>query len=81
VVAIGSWALGDYVPGVSDLDVAVVTDGAAPDLDPVRHAALPCPARKLELVVYSADQAAAPTRDLRFVLDLNTGPDGDRLLA
>ena len=81
VVAIGSWALGDYVPGVSDLDVAVVTDGPVPDVGPLLHAALPCPARKLELVVYGAEQALRPTRSLRFELDLNTGGEGDRLLT
>ena len=85
VVLIGSAALGDYVPGVSDLDVAVIAPEPVGDPEalvaPVRHAALPCPARKLELVVYRAAQAAAPTRGLEFELDLNTGPGGDRLLT
>jgi hypothetical protein len=81
VVSIGSWCLGDYVPGVSDLDVAVVVDGPPPDLGGVRHEALPCPARKLELVVYRAEEAASPSRSLRFELDLNTGPGGERLLT
>jgi Domain of unknown function (DUF4111)/Nucleotidyltransferase domain len=85
VVLIGSAALGDYVPGVSDLDVAVVSDGPLADpaavAAPLRHSALPCPARGLELVVYGAEQAAAPTRELEFELDLNTGEHGDRLLT
>jgi hypothetical protein len=85
VLLIGSGALGDYVPGVSDLDVAVIAPEPVADPEelaaPLRHARLPCPARKLELVVYRADQAAAPTRDLEFELDLNTGPEGDRLLT
>ena len=85
VLLIGSAALGDYVPGVSDLDVAVVAPDAVADPEaaaaPLRHAELPCPARKLELVVYRAEQAATPLRDLEFELDLNTGPGGDRLLT
>jgi predicted nucleotidyltransferase len=85
VLLIGSAALGDYVPGVSDLDVAVVAPDAVADPEataaPLRHAELPCPASKLELVVYRADQAAAPSRDLEFELDLNTGADDDRLLT
>jgi predicted nucleotidyltransferase len=85
VVLIGSAALGNYVPGVSDLDVAAVSPEAVGDPEavaaPIRHSSLPCPARKLELVVYRAEQAAAPTRDLEFELDLNTGAGGDRLLT
>jgi hypothetical protein len=85
VILIGSAALGDYVHGVSDLDVAVVSEGPVEDPEavaaPLRHAELTCPADGLELVVYRADQAAAPTRDLEFELDLNTGVHGDRLLT
>jgi hypothetical protein len=85
VILIGSPALGDYVQGVSDLDVAVVSEGPVEDPEavaaPLRHAELPCPADGLELVVYRADQAAAATRDLEFELDLNTGVHGDRLLT
>jgi hypothetical protein len=85
VLLVGSAALGDYVPGVSDLDVVVVAPGPLEDPEalaaPLRHAELPCPARKLELVVYLAEQAAAPTRELEFELDLNTGPETDRLLT
>jgi Domain of unknown function (DUF4111)/Nucleotidyltransferase domain len=85
VVLIGSAALGDYVAGVSDLDVAVVSPGPVDDpralVAPILHRELPCPARKLELVVYRADQAGTPTRNLAFEVDLNTGPDGDRVLT
>ena len=37
------------------------------------HRELPCPARKLELVVY--ERARLERGDVRFELDLNTGPD------
>jgi hypothetical protein len=42
----------------------------AADLD---HSSLPCPARKLELVVYPRDAARRPSRRPRFSLNLNTG--------
>jgi hypothetical protein len=85
VVLIGSAALGDYAPGASDLDVVVVAPGPVEDPEafagPLRHSEVPCPARKLELVVYRAEQAAAPSSELEFELDLNTGPADDRLLT
>ena len=68
----GSGALGGYIRGRSDVDVAVV---ARSPLDPatkdelvaaLRHEALPCPARGLELVVYVQGK---PPPDL----NLNTG--------
>jgi Domain of unknown function (DUF4111) len=84
-VLAGSAALGDYMEGASDLDVAVVAPTAVEDPEalaaPLRHAVLPCPARRLELVVYRAEQAAAPSADLEFELDLNTGVDADRLVT
>jgi hypothetical protein len=74
----GSAALADYHPPRSDLDVAVVAERPlaveekerlAADLD---HRNLPCPARKLELVVYERGRLARG--DVSFELDLNTGP-------
>lgn len=79
VYAGGSWALDDFVPGSSDLDVAVVTHGrpgadAIDDLlSAVDHAVLPCPARALELVLYSSEVAAGGTAEAGFELNLNTG--------
>jgi hypothetical protein len=55
----GSGALGGYVHGRSDVDVAVVVreplERATKDelVAALRHEALPCPARGLELVVYA----------------------------
>jgi hypothetical protein len=71
VYVLGGYALGAYVPGRSDLDVLAVVrrplDDAAKRDVAVRcsHAALPCPARKLELVV--------STGTPRWELNLNTG--------
>jgi hypothetical protein len=83
-VLAGSAALGDYVEGVSDLDVIAVVPHPIADPEafaaPLRHAELPCPARGLALVAYRADEAAAPTRELAFEIDLHTGAEGDRLL-
>ena len=79
VYAGGSWALGGYEPGRSDLDVAVVvrtplTDEAADRIvGELRHEAFPCPARGLELVVYTEEAAATSTVEPGFELNLNTG--------
>ena len=79
VYAGGSWALGDYVAGESDLDVAVVIDAPLGDqaaealVAAVRHETMACPARALELVVYTAETAAAGGIDAGFQLNLNTG--------
>jgi hypothetical protein len=68
----GSGALGGYVHGRSDVDVAVVV--SRPPERPkkeelvaaLRHETLPCPARGLELVVYARGRPAPE-------LNLNTG--------
>jgi Domain of unknown function (DUF4111)/Nucleotidyltransferase domain len=75
----GSVALGAYQPGHSDLDVAVVTPGplAWPVKDAfvtrLRHESLHCPTRGLELVVYTADDAASTDVAPAFQLNLNSG--------
>ena len=75
----GSVALDAYQPGHSDLDVAVVTPGPLPwpvksaFVTRLRHEALNCPARGLELVVYSAEDAASTSVAPSFQLNLNTG--------
>ena len=75
----GSWALGGYEPPSSDLDVAVVVDqplsGEAVDriVASLRHEVFPCPARGLELVVYTRASAASATTEPGFELNLNTG--------
>jgi hypothetical protein len=79
VTLIGSAAAGDYRPESSDVDVAVVIEGAlgaerAREIAAaLAHRRLPCPARKLELVVYRRDVVARPGRHVPFELDLNTG--------
>jgi hypothetical protein len=79
VYAGGSLALGDYEPGRSDIDVAVVVDEELDVetklglVDALRHESLPCPARLLELVVYSRAAAATASVDAGFELNLNSG--------
>jgi hypothetical protein len=75
----GSAAVGAFRDGQSDLDVIVVVDTArAADMDAVvagcRHSVLPCPASKLELVVYERAAAARPGASPRFSLNFDTGP-------
>jgi Nucleotidyltransferase domain len=80
VYAGGSYSLGAYEAGRSDLDVAAVVrrplaqEAAAEILAAVGHEALPCPARKLELVVYTEAAARSPSVEPNFELNLDTGP-------
>ncbi|RLK12136.1 hypothetical protein DER29_5413 [Micromonospora sp. M71_S20] len=77
--AAGSVGLGAYQPGRSDVDVALVCADAL-DLGRrqelvarLRHEALPCPARGLELVVYRREVARSGTPEPGFEVELNTG--------
>ena len=79
VYAGGSYALGAYDAGRSDIDVAaVVRSGASSALKDgivasIRHEALPCPARGLEFVLYRLASVSEPTLGAAFELNLNTG--------
>jgi hypothetical protein len=79
VYAGGSYGLGAYEPGRSDIDVAVVVAGALSHaakqaiVERLRHEALPCPARGLELVVYPLATARGGGGEPGFELNLNTG--------
>jgi hypothetical protein len=83
VYAGGSWALGAYEPGRSDLDVSAVVRSAAPAelkaaiVAAIRHESLPCPARGLEFVLYRLGVAREPTPEAGFELNLNTGAGMD----
>jgi predicted nucleotidyltransferase len=75
----GSVALGGYEPGRSDVDVALIVaeplliDVKTDLVGALRHEALACPARGLELVVYHLDVARSGTSQPGFELELNTG--------
>jgi hypothetical protein len=80
VYVVNSGGRGDYVPGSSDLDAAVVVADALDDttkrdlIEAFRHRSLPCAAPRLELVVYRRDVVAAPGPRPAFEVNLNTGP-------
>jgi hypothetical protein len=82
VVLGGSAALGAYEPGRSDLDVIAVCarplarTRALELARSLSHRALPCPARRLELVVMTRAAAAGDPAASAFELNLNTGADG-----
>jgi hypothetical protein len=74
----GSAAVGAYAPGRSDVDVLVAcaelsADGLDAIVERCSHQALPCPATKLELVVYELEALAAPGRRPRWSLNFDTG--------
>ncbi|TNM60187.1 nucleotidyltransferase domain-containing protein [Streptomyces sp. NP160] len=83
VYAAGSLALDAFHAGRSDIDVAVVCAGPLTDdtrralVARWRHSALPCPARGLELVVYTDAVARSGTAEPGFELELNDGPAMD----
>ena len=76
---VGSAGAGWYEAGVSDVDVALVVkrpldeDSARSLAEKLSHSRLPCPARRLELVVYRRDLLADPAWPLPFELNFNTG--------
>lgn len=82
---VGAWLINsaardDYLPGRSDLDVAVgVSDALDEPLkrrlaDALRHRALPVAAPRLELVLYRLVVLADPGQRPDWELNLNTGP-------
>jgi hypothetical protein len=79
VYAGGSYGLGAYEHGRSDLDVCAVVARPLPSetkralVAALRHEALPCPARGLELVVYPRAAVETATSEPGFDLNLNTG--------
>jgi hypothetical protein len=83
VYAAGSFALGDFDPTRSDLDVFAVSSGTVSTAEKhaivakLRHEALPCPARGLEFVLYPEPTARVPGIEAGFLLNLNTGPRMD----
>lgn len=80
VVGSASYPSG-YIPGQSDLDVAVVTRSRLDQQslqsipETCGHAILPCPADKLELVVYAYDDVHldSPRLPYNISLNFNTG--------
>jgi Domain of unknown function (DUF4111) len=80
VYVIGGVAFEDYRPGSSDLDVYAIVQTPLKRHQKLSlanccsHGTLPCPARRLELVVVSVQAARQPSAAPQWELNLNTGP-------
>jgi hypothetical protein len=83
VYAAGSLALDAFQVDRSDVDIAVLCRDPLSDalkrelIARLRHSGLRCPARGLELVVYTEVTAQSGTREPGFELELNDGPAMD----
>jgi len=80
VYFVGSVALGDYVRGRSDIDIAAVSARALSRNEKTEvagalsHPRLLCPARGLELVVYRRSGVEFAAKEAAFEVNLDTGP-------
>jgi hypothetical protein len=81
VYLFGSASYDAFEPGLSDLDVQAIvkttlsTTEKQAIISRINQASLPCPATKLEFVVYAQDSVNPASRHPRFELNLNTGPN------
>jgi Domain of unknown function (DUF4111)/Nucleotidyltransferase domain len=77
----GSYALGDYRRGQSDLDLAAVVQSRMPAhlrelaVERLLPEAARCPTRGLELVIYRSATARSGSVEADFELNLNAGPE------
>jgi Aminoglycoside adenylyltransferase, C-terminal domain len=77
---VGSVALGGYVPGESDIDIAAVSSAALTDpqrqsvASAVVEASAACPARGLEFTLYRREVAGSPPIGADFEVNANGGP-------
>ena len=80
VYFVGSVALGGYVPGESDIDIAAVSRGALTDpqrqsvASAVVGASAACPARGLEFTLYRREVAGSLPAGADFEVNANGGP-------
>lgn len=78
--AAGSLALDAFQPGRSDIDIVLLCRDPLSEVVKrelvarLRHKALPCPARGLELVVYTVATAQSGTAQPGFELEMNDSP-------
>lgn len=78
--AAGSLSLNAFQPDRSDIDIVLLCRGPLSEatkrglIARLRHRSLPCPARGLELVVYTVATAQSGTAKPGFELELNDGP-------
>jgi hypothetical protein len=80
VYFVGSVALGGYVPGESDIDIAAVSKSALTDPQKQRvasavvEASASCPARGLEFTVYRREIVGSRPAGADFEVNANSGP-------
>ena len=80
VYFVGSVALGGYVPGESDIDIAAVSNSALSDshkqgvASAVVEASATCPARGLEFTLYRREIVGSPPAGADFEVNANGGP-------
>ena len=80
VYFVGSVALGGYVPGESDIDIAAVATAALTDAQKrsvasvVLEASTDCPARGVEFTLYRRDVAGSRPEAADFEVNANGGP-------
>jgi len=80
VYFVGSVALGGYVPGESDIDIAAVSNSALTDpqkqivASAVVEASAACPARGLEFTLYRRDIVGSRPAGAGFEVNTNAGP-------
>jgi len=77
---VGSVALGGYVSGESDIDIAAVSSDALTDpqrrsvASAVVEVSAACPARGLEFTLYRSEVASSPPAGADFEVNANGGP-------
>ena len=77
---VGSIALGGYVSGESDIDIAAVCRSRVEEArkwvlaDRLLAATMTCPARGLEFTLYRAEVASSPPGGADFEVNVNGGP-------
>jgi hypothetical protein len=80
VYFVGSVALGGYVPGESDVDIAAVSEAALSEgqkhdvASAIVEVSAVCPARGVELTLYRRDVVGAPPEGADFEVNANGGP-------
>lgn len=80
VYFVGSVALGGYVPGESDIDIAAVSNTALPDPQKQRvasavvEASAACPTRGVEFTLYRREVVGSPPAGADFEVNANGGP-------
>ncbi|KAL4813660.1 hypothetical protein BDW67DRAFT_167633 [Aspergillus spinulosporus] len=79
VYLFGSAGYNSYEPDTSDVDVYAVIHEPISDYKhfarKISHASIPCPARKLEFVLFTKAKAALQTNSPQFEMNFNTGRD------